>query len=180
MEIKAITPWSEVLDSARITIHKKPLNKEPSDKFKKRLIIAEESPIYTRWYRLDDQSCNRRVALHLIRHHIGTQPFLGTTREDIIDTNGEVIPFRFYFNLQSLINMAEERLCFKAYSATRHYVVGIIQLVAELESFDFAPFLVPMCVKRGYCPKSDRGCSFIDTSSYISERADFLRWVESC
>ena len=37
--------WNEVLNDCRYTVSKPPLDKEPSDKFKKSILVAEHSPI---------------------------------------------------------------------------------------------------------------------------------------
>ena len=42
--------WAEVLDACRSTVSKEYLNKEPSEKFKKAIIVAEHSPIRIRFF----------------------------------------------------------------------------------------------------------------------------------
>lgn len=37
--------WNEILNRARTTVHKEELSKEPSDKFKEGILMAEHSPI---------------------------------------------------------------------------------------------------------------------------------------
>ena len=43
--IKLKGTWNEVLNDCRYTVGKPPLDKEPSDKFKQDILIAEHSPI---------------------------------------------------------------------------------------------------------------------------------------
>ena len=45
IEIDRITSWQRVLNAARFTIGKEALNKEPSNKFKRRIIFSQHSPI---------------------------------------------------------------------------------------------------------------------------------------
>ena len=47
MKVKVIqeTSWNRALNAARRTIGKKPIDKEPSDNWKKMVIMAERSPI---------------------------------------------------------------------------------------------------------------------------------------
>ena len=42
IEIKKLTDWERVVDAARFTQRKKGLGKEPSQEFKKQMIISEQ------------------------------------------------------------------------------------------------------------------------------------------
>lgn len=44
IEIKKLTDWERVVDAARFTQRKEGLGKEPSQEFKKQMIISEHSP----------------------------------------------------------------------------------------------------------------------------------------
>lgn len=43
--IKQVTSWNRVLNAARRTIGKAPIDKEPSDSWKAKMLLAEHSPI---------------------------------------------------------------------------------------------------------------------------------------
>lgn len=43
--LEQVTPWKRVLNAARRTIGKEPLDKEPSDSWKAKILLAEHSPI---------------------------------------------------------------------------------------------------------------------------------------
>lgn len=45
IEIKKLTDWERVVDAARFTQRKEGLGKEPSQEFKKQMIISEHSPL---------------------------------------------------------------------------------------------------------------------------------------
>ena len=45
IEIKRVTDWQRVVDAARFTQDKEPLGHEPSDEFKKQMILSEHSPL---------------------------------------------------------------------------------------------------------------------------------------
>ena len=45
IEITKVTDWERVVDAARFTQRKEPLGKEPSDEFKKQMILSEHSPL---------------------------------------------------------------------------------------------------------------------------------------
>lgn len=44
-DIEQITSWKRVLKAARRTIGKEPTDKEPSDSWKAKMLLAEHSPI---------------------------------------------------------------------------------------------------------------------------------------
>ena len=43
--LEKVTSWKRVLNAARRTIGKKPIDKEPSNSWKAKLLLAEHSPI---------------------------------------------------------------------------------------------------------------------------------------
>ena len=43
--VKRVTDWNRVLNAARMTVHKARIEKEPTDAFKKSILMAEHSPI---------------------------------------------------------------------------------------------------------------------------------------
>lgn len=43
--LRRVTSWTRVLNAARRTIGKEPLDKEPSDSWKAKILLAEHSPI---------------------------------------------------------------------------------------------------------------------------------------
>ena len=45
IEITKVTDWQRVVDAARFTQGKKSLGHEPSDEFKKQMILSEHSPL---------------------------------------------------------------------------------------------------------------------------------------
>lgn len=62
--------WKEVVDKARTTVGKEELGKEPSDKFKKKILMAEHSPIRSLIYCFKITNLKSWVATHLVRHHV--------------------------------------------------------------------------------------------------------------
>lgn len=45
IEITRVTDWQRVVDAARFTQGKEPLGHEPSDEFKKQMILSEHSQL---------------------------------------------------------------------------------------------------------------------------------------
>lgn len=62
--------WQEVVDRARTTVGKEALGREPSDKFKKKILLAEHSPIRSLIYCFKIRNLKSWVATHLVRHHV--------------------------------------------------------------------------------------------------------------
>ena len=66
--IKVKGDWVEVVNDARATVGKEGLGKEPSEKFKRAILIAEHSPIrdlIVKWKWLAMPSW---VSVHWVRH----------------------------------------------------------------------------------------------------------------
>ena len=77
--------WKRVMNAARRTWGKKPLDKEPSDKFKRKILLAEHSPIRLLEYDFTIEGIRQWVTTHIVRHHEGCEKFVHTQRQDIND-----------------------------------------------------------------------------------------------
>ena len=77
--------WKRVLNAARRTWGKTPLDKEPSDKFKRKILLAEHSPIRLLEYDFTIEGIRQWVTTHIVRHHEGCEKFVHTQRQDIND-----------------------------------------------------------------------------------------------
>lgn len=73
VRIVQATSWERVLNAARRTVGKKPLSKEPSTKFKKKILLAEHSPIRLLEYDFSWEDIKQWVTVHLVRHHEGVR-----------------------------------------------------------------------------------------------------------
>lgn len=56
--------WRRVLNAARRTVGKKPLDKEPSDGFKREILLAEHSPIRLLEYDFTWEDIRQWVSVH--------------------------------------------------------------------------------------------------------------------
>ena len=54
--VKMKGSWKEVLNDCRFTVGKPPLDKEPSDKFKEDMMIAEHTPIRDIEWKFDNHT----------------------------------------------------------------------------------------------------------------------------
>ena len=168
LEVKG--SWSEVLDACRSTVSKKFLNKEPSEEFKRAILISEHSPIRTKLFKWIWYDLPYWVSTHFARHHIGFEKWISTQRNDRQDNydreqapQDAPVTFIGEGNTQALINMSKVRLCFTASKKTRNKMV---QLKEEIKKVDktTAWGMVPSCIYRGGCPEKGLGtkCKFYE------------------
>lgn len=121
--------WIRVVNAARRTWGKKPLDHEPSDKFKKKILLAEHSPIRLLEYDFTWEDIRQWVTAHFVRHHEGCEKFVHTQRTDINELlkglNRDELPqgllndMDMTCNAQSFINISRKRRCTCASKETR-------------------------------------------------------------
>ncbi len=167
--IKIKGSWSEVLDDCRFTVSKKDLNKEPSDYFKKKILLSEHSPIRNIYFKWEWMEIPHWVMGHWVRHK--WEKYVSTQRSDRTGVDRHTLPqttpqnMRGEANVQHLIDTMKKRLCFQASKETREYAMSLKQEIGKQEPF-IADVLVPTCIYRGGCSeytKEDKGrCMFFD------------------
>jgi hypothetical protein len=168
VEVTKITSWKDVLNAARFTQRKEPLDKEPSEKFKKQMIRAEHSPLRCLMFNIDFYDIPYYVSVHLVRH-VHAQPFVSTSRPDI-DGNmqpreeqkkTDPVNMRLFLNAQEIINISKVRLCHKAEQQTRKIWYEAIKELGKIEPI-LANACCPSCIYRGLCPEI-KSCGFFGT-----------------
>lgn len=166
--LKVKGDWQDVVDSARATVDKPPLGKEPSKKFKRQILIAEHSVIRALWIRWIWMLIPSWISVHFARHHEGWEKWITTQRNDRqakydreeapqdapVNYTGEA-------NCQGMINVGRARLCYKASPQTRAYYEDFKRKVAEVDE-DIAWSMVPHCIYRGGC-QEPQACGFYKT-----------------
>lgn len=167
--------WQEVVDDCRSTVGKESLNKEPSTDFKRRLLIAEHSPIrdiVVKWRWKDIPSY---VATHWSRHKF--EKYIKTQRSDRtgIDRRGlpqdAPVTFTGDANAQNLIDAWRKRLCFTAAKETREYAEDFKEILRYIEP-EISDILVPHCVYRGGCSEMN-SCGLYDRlRAYAAQKTD--------
>lgn len=166
--IKIKGSWSEVLDDCRFTVNKPDLNKEPSDAFKRKILIGEHSPIRDlifKWEWLQIPHC---TVVHYVRHK--WEKFVGTQRPDRTGVSrpsqDDPQNMRGEGNTQHLIDTWRKRLCLRASKNTRDLAIDFKHELHTIDPF-IADVLVPNCIYRGGCceyTKDDPNrCRFYDT-----------------
>ena len=196
--------WIRVVNAARRTWGKKPIDHEPSDKFKREILLAEHSPIRLLEYDFTIENIRQWVTVHLVRHHEGCEKFVHTQRQDINNQiekiTSEIISImkeeglvregwreRDYMfqgegndmdmtcNAQAFINISRKRLCKGCPSHETRQAWEII--IEALKEFD--PILsekcVPECVYRGFCPEIKRCCGYVYTETYQKKLEEYRK-----
>jgi thymidylate synthase ThyX len=176
---KQITTWQRALNAARATVGKKPIDKEPSDEWKDKMLMAEHSPIRLVEYDIYLEDIPSFVATHLVRHHIGCEKFVVTNREDRRNVNPEEVnrltpvDMMMTCNAQSLINISRKRLCNCAKKETRDVWKAVKEAIAEIDPI-MARRMCRECVYRGFCPEM-KSCGFVDTNKHIEEMIEYFK-----
>lgn len=171
--------WQQIKDDALFTIHKKN-GKYPDSNWKRKMLIAEHSPIRTGRMIIEIYDVPNFVINHLVRHNIGFTPFVSTLRSDRIAY--DIIPdrntpnnLRFDCNFQALINISRKRLCNCASKETRDAWQEVKDKVAECEP-ELASCMVRECVYRGFCPEMF-SCGYYKTDEFKKELNEYRKGI---
>ena len=162
--IKIKGDWQDVVNDCRATVGKGALGKEPSEAFKRSILLAEHSPIRNISVKWRWSGIKSWIATHWSRHkwecYIRTQrdDRTGVERDDL--PQGAPVDFVGEANAQNLIDTWRKRLCHQAHPETRAYAEDFKAALHEIEP-EIADALVPNCIYRGDCPEI-KCCRFYD------------------
>lgn len=169
--------YEEVVNRARTTVGKEELGKEPSDTFKRKILMAEHSPIRGLIYCFKISDLKSWVATHFVRHHVGVEKWVKTQRSDRTGVprdelpQGALVTMEMEANAQALINMSRKRLCSQASPETREVMKEIKKEVAKRDEF-MAGVMVKECIYRGFCPEMN-GCGYDKTEKFKKELEEY-------
>lgn len=175
-----VTSWKRVLNAARRTIGKEHIDKEPSDSWKAKILLAEHSPIRLLEYDFGWKKLRQWVTAHFVRHHQGCEKFVHSQRGDRRELpcdrdhiyQGAKNDMDMTTNAQSLINISRKRCCMCASKETREAWALVLD---ELEKVD--PILrskcVRECVYRGFCPEWMSKCKYCYSPAYWLELKNY-------
>lgn len=178
VDITRVTTWTDVLNAARFTQRKEPLDKEPSDDFKRKIIRAEHSPLRCLMFNIDFYDIPYYVSVHLVRH-VHAQPFVSSSRPDVIVENApraeqkksDPVNMRLFLNAQEIINISKVRMCRKAEAETRLLWFSVVKELYKTEPL-LATACVPSCIYRGFCPEL-KPCGYYDSQGYGLAREEY-------
>lgn len=148
--------WAWAKTCTLNTVGKKSVT-TPTDEWKKKLILAEHSPLRELWFGIR-MEIPYYVSVHFVRHHIGVNHYVQSQRNDrqanydrTTAPQGEMVSHIMSVNAQELVFMAHKRLCNQADPFTRAVMKEIVKKVVEVCS-EFEEVLVPLCEYRNkYC-----------------------------
>ena len=174
-----ITTWKRALNAARRTVGKAYLDKNPSQSWEAKVLLAEHSPIRLVEYDFGWKKIRQWVTTHLVRHHEGCEKFVHSQRSDRRELpcdrdhiyQGAKNDMDMTCNAQAMINISRKRLCSCASKETRE---AWKQVMNELEKID--PILrskcVPECIYRGFCPELS-SCGYYKTDTFKKQLVEY-------
>ena len=174
--------WREVADAARTTIRQDEGTGEPSARWKKRILLAEHSPIRKLLVSWKWSNLPYWVSVHFVRHKYGIEHFVSTQRTDrtgedrTAKAQDAPVEHECFANAAEVMFISRRRLCAQASPETRAAWRLVVDALAEKEP-ELAACCVPECVYRGFCPEF-RSCGFVDTLAF-AEAVRKYRGVEA-
>ena len=179
--VKIDDNWTLIKNACRNTISKKYSEKEPSEQFKKSLLLAEHSPIrlfnvYWRW-----QKIKYWISTEWSRHK--HEKFISSQRNDRqsnYDRNkapqDSLVDMDNYANMQNLIDMWRKRLCFQATKEARELAEDFKVELYKTHPLE-ANVLVPNCIYRCGCPEMNKCGFFQKFVDYVESQGNDIKYI---
>lgn len=182
VEAKMATSWERAKECALQTIGKKMVNL-PDDEWKRRMLMAQHSPIRMVEYDIKISGIPQWVSVHLVRHFLGCEKFVRTQREDrnpeVKDRDslpqGELNEMIFVANAEALINISKKRLCCCASPETRRVWEMVREAIRKVDPI-MAEFMVRQCVYRSFCPEI-KSCGYDSTPAFLAEWINYTNLI---
>lgn len=159
--------WLKIKEACMTTISKEAGPKEPSQEWKRRLLLCEHSPIRRGSVSWKFDSIPYCISTHFVRHHEGVEKWIGTERADRTEIKDrsersqmDCVPMEMEANIQALINISRKRLCTSADPLTRQYWQTVLEAIKEYDE-DIYWACVPECVRCGGCSEYN-SCGYYD------------------
>jgi hypothetical protein len=151
--------WRRVKNHCRTTDNKDFTEKNPTDTFKRKLLMSEHTPIRLLEFDWSWKGIPYWLSTEMSRHR--WEKFISSQRDDrlIDDTpraekpQGALVNYDGYANMQSLVDVARKRLCYKATAEARGLMEDFKLSLFDEGFIDESEILVPNCIYRGGCPE---------------------------
>ena len=175
--MKTTDNWREVADAARTTIGMGEGAGEPSSEWKRKILLAEHSPIRKLWIKWKWIDLPYWVSTHIVRHKIGIEHFVRSQRTDRtgIDRSGKSqsakVEHEVEANAQAMINVSRKRLCNKAADETQKAWLYVVNRLQAYEP-ELASVCVRECIYRGFCPEM-KPCGFTAKPEFEMLREEY-------
>lgn len=170
--------WRDIADAARTTIRMPEGTKEPTSGWKRRILLAEHSPIRQMVFKWKWINLKSWVSVHFVRHKMGIEHFVSTQRTDRTGINRDELPqdslveHECFANAQAMIFISRKRLCHQASPETTHAWQLVLDEVAKIEP-ELRSVCVPECVYRGFCPEF-KSCGYARTEEFKKAREAYV------
>lgn len=173
--IKWDVDWLEIKNLCRGTANMKDSKIEPTSEWKRKLLMAEHSPLRHSLITIEISGIPYCNMGHFVRHSVGVTPYVSSSRPDRSDVadrserkQTDPVTMRMDLNIQSLINISRKRLCNQSDPVTRQIWQSVIDEVAKYDE-DIAWACVPEGIHVASCPESFGNCkkclNFLDSLS---------------
>lgn len=162
--------WRQVADSARTTIGMEAGEDEPSSSWKRRMLLAEHSPIRKIIINWKWEGLLWWVQTHFTRHKYGVEWWVQTSRSDRtgvdrnILTQNALVNVEGEANAQAIINISRKRLCTGASKETREAWQEFLNSFKYAEP-ELYSVCVPECIYRGHCYEY-KSCGYHKTQMF--------------
>ena len=160
--------WQLIKDAAMFTTGKSS-GRYPTSEWKRRILLAEHSPIREGYFILDCYGVPSFAIGHIVRHFNGIEKYVQSLRNDRADY--DEIPIRntpqnvmLHINFQAFINISRKRLCACASKETREFWHQVLEAIKPYEP-ELYSVSVKECVYRGQCPEM-RSCGYAETEMF--------------
>ena len=166
MQVKIIkwdVNWLEIKNLCRKTISMADSKIEPTQKWKRELLLAEHSPLRHSLITVDIEDVPFYVMGHFVRHHVGVTPYVSTSRTDRTGVDRterrqtDPVCMRLDLNVQSLINISRKRLCNQADPETVKIWNAVLDAVREYDE-DVYWACVPEGIRSCGCTEAFGDC----------------------
>lgn len=177
--IKFDVDWLEIKNLCRKTVSMKDSTIEPTDEWKRKLLLAEHSPLRHSLITIDIEGIPFYVMGHLVRHSVGVTPYVSTSRSDRTGVPREerrqtdLVTMRMDMNVQSLINISRKRLCNQADATTKDIWESVVKEIAKYDE-NIAWACVPEGIKSCGCTESFGNCKMCNSVLGTMSKEDLL------
>lgn len=159
--------WKRCKELAAQTMGLK-IKDEPDKKWIEKMLRSMHSPLRTIMFTIRLVDVPYFVAMHLVRHKVGVEHYVSSQRNDRQNKydrgaapQSSPVTYVMDVNAAELIEMAQARLCSKAYTDTRWWMNNIKTAVREVCP-EVADWMHPRCY-FGWCREPDGPCAMCQT-----------------
>jgi len=169
--------WQEIKNSAMFTMGKD-AGKYPTSEWKKRILLAEHSPIRDGYFILNCYEIPSFVIGHIVRHFNGIEKYVQSLRSDRteyteVPNRNTLQNVRLRINFQAFINISRKRLCSCASKETREFWQLILDTIKSYEP-ELYSVCVRECIYRGFCPEM-KSCGYNNTEAFHQALSEYRK-----